>query len=72
MTDDFRKATAGVYGKRARPGARMAAGMPVRAAANMAGDVFTLSVANHGDPIPPEVVERMFQPFTRGATTHGQ
>ncbi len=29
---------------------------------------FILSVANVGEPIPPAVLERMFQPFARGTT----
>jgi signal transduction histidine kinase len=29
--------------------------------------MFTLSVRNKGKPIPAETVERLFQPFARGA-----
>ena len=42
-----------------------AAETPVRVRAATAGGVFTLSVANGGEPIPPEAMERLFQPFTR-------
>jgi sigma-B regulation protein RsbU (phosphoserine phosphatase) len=31
------------------------------------GEAFELSVSNGGDPIPPVAMERLFQPFTRGA-----
>ena len=31
-----------------------------------------LSVANAGDPIPPAALERIFQPFTRGAVRPSQ
>jgi signal transduction histidine kinase len=36
------------------------------------GGVFELSVANHGEPIPPDTAERLFQPFTRANDTHGR
>jgi phosphoserine phosphatase RsbU/P len=35
--------------------------------ATTSGDLFTLSVANAGAPIPKAVMERLFQPFFRGA-----
>jgi signal transduction histidine kinase len=36
------------------------------------GGVFELSVANLGEPIPPDTAERLFQPFTRANDTHGR
>jgi signal transduction histidine kinase len=39
---------------------------PVRVTARSGGGVFTLAVANGGDPIPPATVQRLFQPFFRG------
>ena len=33
---------------------------------------FTLSVANAADPIPPSVIERLFEPFSRGGTGNYQ
>lgn len=36
------------------------------------GDLFKLSVANGGTPIPKEVMKRLFQPFFRGATRHSR
>jgi signal transduction histidine kinase len=41
-------------------------GKPVEIAATTTGDWFRLSVTNAGDPIPPEVLKTLFQPFTRG------
>ncbi len=38
---------------------------PVKVEACTTGGKFRLSVANPSDPIPPEVLERMFQPFAR-------
>lgn len=38
----------------------------VRASSDEAG--FELSVTNHGDPIPPEDLDRLFQPFHRAST----
>lgn len=40
---------------------------PIKFDARTDGGVFTLQVANGGAPIPPEVMERLFQPFFRGA-----
>jgi signal transduction histidine kinase len=40
---------------------------PVTVVARRDGDMFTLSVTNKGKPIPAETVERLFQPFARGA-----
>ncbi len=37
----------------------------VRIAAHLEGADFVLAVANSGDPVPPEAMERLFQPFTR-------
>ena len=33
---------------------------------------FELSVANLGEPIPPDIVDRLFQPFSRASTEPGQ
>jgi signal transduction histidine kinase len=33
---------------------------------------FELSVSNSGDPSPPAALERLFQPFTRGAVRPDQ
>jgi signal transduction histidine kinase len=49
-----------------------AADTPIRASAVSNGETFELSVANRGDPISPEVLERLFQPFTRGAIQPSQ
>ncbi|MBK1659988.1 GAF domain-containing sensor histidine kinase [Paracraurococcus ruber] len=43
-----------------------AADRPVRVRAVVAGAELELSVANAGDPIPPAVLEGIFQPFARG------
>jgi signal transduction histidine kinase len=45
-----------------------AADRPVAVRASTEAGVFELSVANEGDPIPPAMVERMFQPFFRAST----
>jgi signal transduction histidine kinase len=39
---------------------------PIRVQASTTSGLFTLSVANAGEAIPPEALERLFQPFTRG------
>jgi signal transduction histidine kinase len=39
---------------------------PILVQADTAGGAFSLSVANSGEPIPPEVLTRMFEPFARG------
>jgi sigma-B regulation protein RsbU (phosphoserine phosphatase) len=49
-----------------------AAGMPVRVQASTEGGFLELSVSNAGDPIPPAAMERLFQPFTRGAVRPSQ
>jgi signal transduction histidine kinase len=45
---------------------------PVRVRAAAAGDVFELSVANSGEPIPPATMEKLFEPFERGAVRPSQ
>ncbi|WP_260482313.1 PAS domain-containing sensor histidine kinase [Sphingomicrobium flavum] len=40
---------------------------PIRLEATTQGDEFVLSVANSGEPIPPEAQVQLFQPFFRGA-----
>ncbi len=40
---------------------------PVRVRAFTRGDMFELSVANTGEPIPEAMMEHLFQPFTRGS-----
>jgi signal transduction histidine kinase len=40
---------------------------PVRVRATSDGASFELSVANTGEPIPSDALERLFQPFYRGA-----
>lgn len=42
-----------------------AADGPIRVQAKVENDIFTLSVSNSGDPIPPEAIDRLFEPFTR-------
>jgi signal transduction histidine kinase len=42
-----------------------AANTPIRARATTEGGIFELSVSNAGEPIPPEALERLFQPFFR-------
>ncbi len=41
---------------------------PVTVRASTRAGVLELSVANAGDPIPPRVLEKLFQPFFRGST----
>ncbi|MDB5736671.1 MAG: histidine kinase [Sphingomonas bacterium] len=47
-----------------------AAAEPVRVDATTADGMLTLSVSNGGDPIPPDAIERLFQPFARGTVRH--
>jgi signal transduction histidine kinase len=49
-----------------------AATRPIRVTAVANAAFFELSVANAGDAIPPAVLERMFQPFSRGAVRPSQ
>ena len=42
-----------------------AAGTPVWVRASTRADAFELSVANAGEPIPPNAINRLFQPFYR-------
>lgn len=46
--------------------------VPVRVRAVTDGTCFELSVSNAGEPIPPAAMERLFQPFTRGAVRADQ
>jgi signal transduction histidine kinase len=41
---------------------------PIRISASTTDGLFEFSVANAGEPIPPEVLARLFQPFYRGTT----
>lgn len=43
-----------------------AKGMPVRIRASTADGELVIAVSNGGEPIPPPVLERLFQPFYRG------
>ncbi|KEQ02953.1 PAS domain-containing sensor histidine kinase [Pseudorhizobium pelagicum] len=45
---------------------------PVEFSAQMDGASLVISVSNGGDPIPSEVVERLFQPFFRGGHAAGR
>jgi signal transduction histidine kinase len=40
---------------------------PVQVYAGVKGGMFSLSVANAGEPIPPAAMAQLFKPFTRGA-----
>jgi signal transduction histidine kinase len=44
---------------------------PIEVTAKANENLFELSVANGGDPIPPAVMERLFQPFYRGDLSAG-
>jgi signal transduction histidine kinase len=44
---------------------------PVRVRACCDDASFELSVTNHGNPIPPETVERLFRPFSRASDRPG-
>lgn len=39
---------------------------PIRIVASTSHDELTIAVSNGGDPIPPDTIERLFQPFFRG------
>jgi sigma-B regulation protein RsbU (phosphoserine phosphatase) len=43
---------------------------PIRISAAFAEDILELSVANAGDPIPPDTLQRLFQPFYRGSANN--
>jgi signal transduction histidine kinase len=45
---------------------------PVRIRGSTGGGFFELSVANNGEPIPPMVLEYLFQPFFRGVVRESQ
>ena len=45
---------------------------PVRLSATTSADMFELSIANGGEPISPEVMRHLFQPFFRGAVRPSQ
>jgi sigma-B regulation protein RsbU (phosphoserine phosphatase) len=45
---------------------------PVRVRAVATAEIFELSVHNSGDPISPLVLEKLFQPFERGAVRPNQ
>ncbi len=49
-----------------------APGEPIRLSARKAGDAFELSVSNRGEPIPPEAMDRLFQPFSRASVRPNQ
>jgi signal transduction histidine kinase len=49
-----------------------APGTPVRAKASVFDGTFELSVTNHGEPIPPQAMARLFQPFARGEVKPSQ
>lgn len=40
---------------------------PVKLAASIAGGVLDITVTNTGDPIPPSMLSRLFEPFVRAA-----
>ncbi|MFP2927226.1 GAF domain-containing protein [Pyxidicoccus sp. 3LG] len=48
------------------------AGAPVRVGARVDGEQALLSIFNGGDPIPPELLPRLFEPMTRGVLKEGQ
>lgn len=47
-------------------------GTPVRVEAESRDGMFEFSVANSADPIPPEILARMFHPFARGQVSPSQ
>jgi sigma-B regulation protein RsbU (phosphoserine phosphatase) len=44
----------------------------VRVVGRFDGDTFELTVANRGNPIPPETLAKLFQPFFRGGARRYQ
>lgn len=48
-----------------------AKGRPVRVTASQSDEAFTLSVINRGDPIPPNMLRSIFEPFQRGRNPGG-
>jgi sigma-B regulation protein RsbU (phosphoserine phosphatase) len=49
-----------------------AAEVPIEVEARSSGDLFILSVANGGDPIPAGAQDKLFQPFFRGGVRPSQ
>jgi signal transduction histidine kinase len=49
-----------------------APGEPIRLSARKANDAFELSVSNLGEPILPEAMDRLFQPFSRASVRPNQ
>ena len=49
-----------------------APGEPIRLTAHKANGEFRLSVANRGEPIPAEAMDRLFQPFSRASVRPNQ
>jgi signal transduction histidine kinase len=49
-----------------------APGMPIKVKATSNDDVFELTVANQGEPIPPAIIAHLFQPFFRASTRPNQ
>jgi signal transduction histidine kinase len=47
-------------------------GTPVRARSRIVDGQFVLEVANHGEPISPEAMARLFSPYERGAVRPSQ
>lgn len=45
-----------------------AAGTPVTVTLDGAGEAVTLTVHNHGEPIPPEILPSLFRPWARGVS----
>jgi signal transduction histidine kinase len=45
---------------------------PVRVRAHSDESGFELSVANHGKPIPPDIVDHLFQPYSRASVRSSQ
>ena len=45
---------------------------PVVVRAYVSQNEFQLSVSNQGDPIPPQALEKLFEPFERGAVRPSQ